>query len=199
MIMDSSGILILDNFYPDLDWLEVHLSTHLPSRRAQANYPGVTYSAPKSQVEYACEKFNKLIGLKTLPLEINGEVRLVDSADVGTHRTFVHVDFFLTMLIYLDGEEGDEWGTVFYRHKEFGCETYPANGLMKSKMDLVLPLDTNSLERWEVVQRVGFKRNRAVIFPGNRFHSMPQAIAGGGIQRPRITQNFFFNEDPGLL
>jgi hypothetical protein len=60
-------------------------------------------------------------------------------------------------------------GTAFWKHKKLGYEM--PHYTSKEESDRMLMEEANDLSNWELHSVVGYKPNRAVMYPSNYFHS----------------------------
>lgn len=60
-------------------------------------------------------------------------------------------------------------GTAFWKHKELG-DCLPQD-VSFSEYDNVLLNDSNNVDKWDLQSVIGYKVNRAVMYPCNYFHS----------------------------
>jgi hypothetical protein len=60
-------------------------------------------------------------------------------------------------------------GTAFWKHKEIGYEM-PLD-VSDQEADRFLLEEANNVDRWELHSVVGYKPNRALMYPSNYFHS----------------------------
>jgi hypothetical protein len=60
-------------------------------------------------------------------------------------------------------------GTAFWKHKKLGYQM--PHYTPKEESDRMLMQEANDLSNWELHSVVGYKPNRAVMYPSNYFHS----------------------------
>lgn len=60
-------------------------------------------------------------------------------------------------------------GTAFWKHKKFG--DYLDKNVSFEEYDEVLLNDSNNLSKWDLQSVIGYKVNRAIMYPCNYFHS----------------------------
>lgn len=100
-------------------------------------------------------------------------------------------------LVYLTPDIPARCGTSFFRHKRTGLETAPtrldARRLDTPIADLRDRLERDSChrDRWREIDRVGYRFNRAVIFPARRLHAATRHF-GHDVNDGRIYQLFRF-------
>lgn len=83
-------------------------------------------------------------------------------------------------------------GTAFWNHKIVG----PTNGPYKDNpvSQQFLRRDAHTQDAWRLTDLVGYKKNRAVIFPSDRFHSRyPRESFGTTKEDGRLLFVMFFN------
>ncbi len=188
-------VLVIDDFFEDLNWVIPHLKTQTQLTPEFFNYGGKAYIPPSHIKAYALEKISRTINLELDEEDTKktGELRVTYRESEFEKKTFVHADPSINALIYISGIEGEEGGTSFYRHKEMGFNfLHPTSPDIK-KYNLVFRCDTNDVSRWEVIKTIPFKKNRALIFNGHYLHAVPARYYGESFETGRITQNFFFN------
>ena len=100
-------------------------------------------------------------------------------------------------LVYLSEDIPISCGTSFYRHKRTGLENAPtlkdAKNLDCSKSDLekIIQRDRRYANRFIETDRIGYKFNRAIIFPSKKLHAATKHF-GSSIHDGRIFQVFSF-------
>jgi hypothetical protein len=191
---DTPEIVILDNFYPDLDWLFPYLDSQQPRPNTAVNYAGLVFSPPPITT-IALQKIREFFKVQSLGHLTQGEIRLTTAKDQNQNQTLIHTDEGFNLVIYLSGKEEEGLGTNFYRHKELGLCSYIENDPLQKKMSILFEHDTKVLNRWILTHEVKFKKNRAVFFNGKYFHSVPQEFYGTNFRNGRLTQNFFFSQN----
>lgn len=91
-----------------------------------------------------------------------------------------------------------------YKHIETGISCIPENqndlerlgfsNYLELDKEIVSP-DTNDFSKWELLQFIPMKFNRAIIFKGSKyFHSVTEKF-GDSIENSRLSHNFFFNSE----
>lgn len=192
LIPETPQVIIVDDFYPSLDWLFPHLETHELRQTGSVNYAGMTFPAPEKETAFALKKIEQVLGCPLEVTGLQGDLRVTLKQHAQDYKSFVHADYCYNVIVYLSGEENDEGGTAFYRHRDLDMHVMHKSEPRAAQMQVLLPFDTNDLSRWEFVMRVPFKRNRAVMFNGHYFHSVPPTFYGSSVREGRITQNFFY-------
>ena len=130
----------------------------------------------------------------------NGTIFLSLSSGAKKERPGIHWDLPLNemlCLVYLSEGIPSECGTSFYQHRKTGLENAPttkdAKRLKQSKSQLesIIQRDRYINKRFIETERIGYKFNRALIFPSRRLHAASQHF-GKNIESGRIFQVFSF-------
>lgn len=95
----------------------------------------------------------------------------------GMERAYIHSDRESgahTCVAYLSDHPGEDYGTAFYRHVPTGLHAMPSFDEMRAdgsfeqlKADMV----SRDPDKWELVDYVRGRKNRALVFPAPLFHS----------------------------
>lgn len=196
-LLNQPKVLIIDDFYPDLDWVLPHVRNHEFKRPENVNYNS-RVSPVASVSGYAVNKLHQILGREFDYDSYDGEVRATLACDVGSERTFVHTDdqSVVSVLIYLSDcpphIPSEQLGTSFYIHRQMKIDRLHAITPLKLQIQRgILVRDTKDLNCWECYQTVPMKKNRAVIFDSRLFHSPPTISFGEDIESSRLTQHFF--------
>ena len=156
-------------------------------------------------------KFESIIGepitkygsVNDMYMKTNGTFNLFH---LGQHRSrhfasSIHHDqgaYEFVGLVYLSPSAPYEAGTSFWEHKETGLFSYPSPsdarrlGYSISELVALLARDGGNRMKWNELDRVGNKFNRAVVFRAARLHSASR-IFGGNNRTGRLTQTFNFS------
>lgn len=111
----------------------------------------------------------------------------------GMERAYIHSDRESgahTCVVYLSDHPGEDFGTAFYRHKPTGFLSMPSFeemaewGILEQlKADMV----SRDPDKWELVDYVRGRPNRALVFPAPLFHSrFPLEGLGTGVEDGRL-------------
>lgn len=202
--MDS--LVVYDDFYTNpLSVRQMALSLEYDNV-VKKNYPGF-----QSHLSFTNEclekKFEKILNRKLYitPEEMTfGKFRIM-LKDTGS-RLKVHVDGGpdWTGLIYLNEDNQAQGGTGFFKHKKTGRISLPSDeeaielGYLDAEdyENKVIVPDSLNLEAWEMIDFIGMKFNRLVFFRGAQFFHAHTCSFGDSFSNGRLTQNFFFWEDP---
>lgn len=118
-------------------------------------------------------------------------------------RPSVHWDLPLyhhVCIVYLTENIPAKYGTSFYRHKATGLECSPnshdAKRLKSTTKNLKQWIDRECRDKryFEETDRVGYRFNRAVIFPAKRLHAATNHF-GSSLDNGRLYQIFTFKVD----
>lgn len=168
-------INIVDNFlYPSL-YDSVYGS--LKNNEFQAVEVGdkkfwVQYSN-KDFDDYIVERLSAIDGVKRESLlaffrvateEVDTDWRIHADSKVGDIRP----ERALVLYISESTKEGLH-GTAFWKHKEMGYEM-PLD-VSNEESDRFLLEEANQIDNWELHSVIGYKPNRALMYPSNYFHS----------------------------
>jgi hypothetical protein len=94
-------------------------------------------------------------------------------------------------VLYLTPNAPINSGTAFYKHKETGLEKIEKD--TPKEISKKLDNDSYNMDKWEMVDMVGNKFNRLVLFRGTRSHKSMEYF-GEDKNNGRLFQLFFFNE-----
>ncbi len=101
-------------------------------------------------------------------------------------------------IVYLTEGLAEHYGTSFYRHKATGISKTPTRqdakrvGLPLKELKQKILDDGYFKQRFVETDRVGYRYNRAVVFPANRLHAAT-AHFGDDLKNGRIYQVFSFD------
>lgn len=180
-------LMIIDNFYINPD--NVRAFALSQDFNITGNFPGVrTKPYLPDDVKQAIQLCVKnLAGNVTNWFDgtehqgYSGAFQLTTAND----RTWIHADYYSDWagVCYLTPNAPTSGGTGLYRHKTTG-EYKKVNN------------DHNGYDytTWELVDVVGNKYNRLVLYRGNSFHASLDYF-GDNAQNGRLFQTFFFNTE----
>jgi hypothetical protein len=144
-------------------------------------FQAVEVGDKKFWVQYSDEEFDKYIldklsaidGVKRESLlaffrvateEVDTDWRIHADSKVGDIRP----ERALVLYISESTKEGLH-GTAFWKHKEMGYEM-PLD-VSNEESDRFLLEEANQVDNWELHSVIGYKPNRALMYPSNYFHS----------------------------
>ena len=110
---------------------------------------------------------------------------------VAWEKSWIHYDHWneYACVIYLTPEAPLHTGTALFRHKATGITEKPDNEALCER----LLSDGRDYTKWDITDRVGNVFNRAIVYPGNKFHSSLEYF-GFDKYTGRLFQTFFFNK-----
>lgn len=169
-------ILILDNFYQDPDTI-----------RTLALQETQSQSSKSFATDELKNRFESILGkvITYWPTDTtNGSFQYA----VQTQKSWIHRDKTeYSAVIYLTPHAPADSGTIFYRHKQSGKQ-YASSTEDENKM----MADATNDEAWEVMDIVGNKYNRCIIFNGRCSHKSDEYF-GTTKEDGKLFQIFSFN------
>ena len=196
--MARQNLMIIDNFYSDAEAVrEMALSQEFG---VKGNYPG------QRTVPMATESAKELLAAALRPL--NGEIVYWPTGETSYNgsfqyttqrdRSWIHADHTATWaaVCYLTPDAPVTGGTGLFKHKETGLFSAPrlANGQMDEEWMNEIYKDSQDMTKWELVDFVGNKFNRLVMYRGDLFHSSLDYF-GRDKYDGRLFQTFFFSTE----
>jgi|TARA_R110002153_G_scaffold248467_3_gene404666 hypothetical protein len=186
------NIIVIDDFYRNADGTREFILTQ--PFNVVGNFPG------KRTTSYANDKiktaFENAIGKEIIywPDGYNGSFQYTTS----DMNSWVHRDqTSWAAILYLTPEAPVSSGTGFFKHKRTGIENKKqydkAEGSVKKELDN----DSNDMDKWEMIDYVGNKYNRLVLFQGTRNHKSMKYF-GKNKNDGRLFQLWFFNTGADL-
>lgn len=130
----------------------------------------------------------------------NGTYYLALNSGKKQETPWIHWDVpasHYVCLVYLTENVPVSSGTSFYKHRKTGAEFGPTAkyakyfGINKQALKNLLDRDGTYRKRFIETDKVGYRFNRAVIFPANRLHSASEHF-GSSLDNGRIFQAFTF-------
>lgn len=193
----KNSLIVVDGFFSDPEGVRKEaLSQEFKDGRPY--YPGI-----RSQRCVTDEVRNFLADQTRMEIDwqhpYSGVFQIMTASDqVDSYVHYDHSEW--AGIVYLSEHSGP--GTVFYRHKVSGFNTFPsvteafrrANQLNISQLELMHSLvnDGKDESKWEPIFHTEFKFNRLVLYPGAHFHRNASAF-GLNKEDGRLTQAFFLN------
>jgi len=177
------SFVVIDNFYDNP--MEIRENALKMTYSVKGNYPGARTESTATDADR--KRFETIIGraITYWPTQYNGSFQYTTK----DNKSWIHRDpTNFSVVVYLTPDPPVNGGTVLYRHRETKLERV----VEKSAEDVRLNNDGNDESLWEVVDRVGNKFNRAIIFQGGLSHKS-DFYFGDDISNGRLFQTFFFN------
>ncbi|MGF9978894.1 DUF6445 family protein [Viridibacillus arvi] len=200
----SSDIFVIDNFYDSpYSMRDIALTCEYLEFK-NSNIPGFE-SVYSFYNEIYASKFSEIIEKEIYytPSKLTyGKFRYSLSSSLS--NSSMHIDKAdWSCVVYLSLDEDVRGGLGIYAHIETGLKQVPQNkedldklgfnSLSELDKQIVYP-STNDFTKWNLLNFIPIKFNRAVIFKGSKyFHAVTEKF-GNSIENSRLTHNFFFNE-----
>jgi len=185
--------IIIDDFYSNPQ--EVREFALKQDYNVTGNFPGVR-TAP-----FLWDSIKNWIGKHIEPQHgpiewLNTEYTGAFQYTTAVNRSWIHADSNNKWagVLYLTPDAPASGGTGLFKHKETGLYKAPRdknNKIDKKLLDKVYD-DCQDMTKWEMVDFIGNKFNRLVIYQGDLFHSSLDYF-GNNIENGRLFQTFFFN------
>lgn len=186
-------LIICDNFYSNVD--EVRAFALKQDFNVDGNYPG--HRTKSFLNESIANYIGEIVG---------GEMDLEDLGDdtycgayqytTAADRTWIHADGWnhWAGVVYLTPDAPVTGGTGIFRHKPTGHYSVPrlSDGSRNETLMDLINSDAQDYTKWDLVDVVGNKYNRAVFYKGDLFHASLDYF-GRSLYNARLFQTFFFN------
>ncbi len=190
------NLIITDDFYQDPNPVRQYALNQ--EFTVYGNYPGqrtrpVFYDSLKDSIQYLVQHAGGKI-IQFEEFEYNTAFQYTTAKD----SSWIHSDQ-TTMwagVCYLTPDAPLTAGTALYKHKATGLykAAVKADGSYDSELMDKIYLDSRDLSKWEMVDIVGNKYNRLVLYRGDLFHSSLDYF-GTNQYDGRLFQTFFFNTE----
>ena len=180
------AVIIIDDFYINPDEVrkfalgqEFTVTGNYPSRRTE----------PFATLDHK-EAFERILTTKISywPKQYNGCFQHT----TDNHKSWIHRDLTdYSAMVYLTPDPPADGGTLVYRHKATGKsrKSEATEEELKQMND-----DSGDATKWDVMDVVGNKYNRLIIFTGRRSHKSNKYF-GTDKASGRLFQVFFFDVD----
>lgn len=193
--MADLNAIIIDNFYEDVDAvremalnMDFGVPGNYPGRRTDPAYTESTKNLIQNAIRPAAGE------ITYWPDSYTGAFQYTTSRD----RSWIHADDGTTWagVIYLTPDAPLSAGTGLYRHKETGLDKAPKRPDGSTDTELLdkINKDSQDMTKWELVDRIGNKYNRLILYKGDLFH-MSLDYFGQDMQDGRLFQTFFFSTE----
>jgi len=198
------SLIVIDNFYSNpktirnkvLDMTFVEPDNLVGWRTTEGYFPDNFIEQLESKTGLSVKQIQMPEGT---PYD-NGTYYLAFNAGSKKEKPWIHWDLpasHYVCLVYLTENVPLSAGTSFFKHKATGAEFGPTAkfakklGISKQALKDRLDRDGPYRNRFIETDRVGYRYNRAIIFPANRLHSASEHF-GKDIETGRIFQAFTF-------
>ena len=186
---DNMSAIIIDDFYDNPMELREKVLNY--SFEVKGNYPGFRTGCLLDQPEFSNikQRFENIIGKKIVywPETYNSSFQYVTEE----MHSWIHRDATQwSAVVYMTPNAPCNGGTNLYKHKELQIE-YDKDA--KNDNDIkTLNDDSRNYDKWELVDSVGNKFNRCILFKGKRSHQSG-VYFGKNKETARLFQTFFFD------
>lgn len=126
-------------------------------------------------------------------LEFTGSFNCCSQLD----RSWIHSDLqSWAGVVYLTPDAPSESGTALYKHKPTGLRRMPRldDGTTDTALLDLIYQDAQDMTKWEMIDYVGNRFNRLVLYRGDLFHSAVNYF-GRDFSDSRFHQTFFFSTE----
>lgn len=179
----NTNLIVIDNFYEDPDTVRAHILNRGLTRIG--NYPGLRsdpyiLDGVKESIEYNMQFAGKITGWNDI-LQYTGSFQITTATD----KSWIHSDggSMWAGVCYMTPGAPLAGGTALYKH--IGTGEY---------MHTTSDHESHDTTKWELVDRIGNKYNRLIIYRGDLFHSSIDYF-GSNATDGRLFQTFFFNTE----
>ena len=189
----TPSIIVVDNFYNNPEAVRDYAMSREYVERGYHGAVGHRTLAPK-HFNGVKEKFESILGKK---MAKGNELGGWDYSTNGVFQHCMAEDPFVihaddqkwAAMVYLSPDAPVECGTTLYRHKETGQD------IVENPIDWeIFKGNFYDPTPFEVVDVVGNKYNRMVLFDAKHIHAASQYF-GDSIENDRLFQLFFFNTE----
>lgn len=186
-------LIICDNFYNNVD--DVRAYALKQDFNVDGNYPGHRTKSFLNQG--IADYISKVVGGEfEMPEDMSTTYCGAYQYTTARDRTWIHADGWNQWagVVYLTPDAPVTGGTGIFRHKPTGAYKMPrlADGSRDEVLLDTINNDGQDYTKWDLVDVVGNKYNRAVFYKGDLFHASLDYF-GKDINDGRLFQTFFFN------
>jgi len=158
-------MIVIDGFLDDYDDFRAHCDNlqygDVENPEDGVSYPGISLDIPDAIKREILAKAQAVMK-KTISRDVTF-LRLSKKGVKAPHQA--HTDALMGdigLFLYM----GSDGGTSFVKHKETGMEYNPDS----QEETAIWARDTNNYEAWDVLEYIGMKPNRALVFDARRMH-----------------------------
>jgi hypothetical protein len=185
--------IIIDDFYENPD--EVREFALTQDYNVTGNFPG-NRTIPflnESTIEHIASHIEPYHGkISWVTDEYTGAFQYTTQED----RSWIHADENNDWagVLYLTPNAPLSGGTGIFKHKATGVYKIPrlSSGEINEPLMELIYRDSRDMTKWEIVDFIGNKYNRLVIYQGDLFHSSLDYF-GTDMYNGRLFQTFFFD------
>ena len=187
---------VIDDFYSDVD--DVREFALQQDFSVRGNYPGprtkpFLNDSVKGVIENVVSPFYGKVTYWS-DEQYTGAYQYTTSRD----RSWIHADQTTkwAAVCYLTPDAPLSGGTGLFRHKPTGLSMAPRleDGSYDRELLASIYKDSQDMTKWEMVDRIGNKYNRLIMYRGDHFH-MSLDYFGQDLYDGRLFQTFFFDTE----
>lgn len=191
------NLIVIDNFYSQPDTVrnlalsaEYLTLENLGTGRKSVETKRCYYS------QSVVEKIEQALGfkIKVDPRKASfGAFAKSLPQNAATSEGVIHTDATEWVgVLYLNPEGPCSSGTTLFEHKSTGLCEKPHDVALAAQLEV----DGKNRDLWKASVKVGFKYNRLVLFKAGSLYHATESFFGNTNEEARLTQLFFFNEEP---
>ena len=186
---DKLSLIIVDDFYENPMEIRNMILNDVPFE-VKGNYPGFRTKCLFDKKEFSNmkERFENIIGKKIIywPKDYNSSFQYATEE----MASWIHRDNTeWSAVVYMTPNAPCNGGTNIYRHKILKIESDVEGGESEIKQ---MNDESRNYDNWELMDSVGNKFNRCILFKGKRSHKSGEYF-GTNKETSRLFQTFFFN------
>jgi len=213
---EKTTIIVIDNFALDLTRIKTNACSAVSFTPDKSSfYPGIRAPLPREYVIAMLQAvYQPLYNIYNIPKQkqlkpqdVFYSLITTPEADLSLPQRLPHFDtsrpYFFAATHYLNAQK--HGGTGIFRHKATGYERVCDNRVTDYLKGINNHLDTEktsghsyvtqSNSQFELIDKIDYKENRLVIYPGNLLHSaliIPELDIDDNPNTGRLTTNTFF-------
>lgn len=186
---DDISIIVIDNFYKDPYAIRNKVLNNTEFN-VKGNYPGFRTDCLLDWEEFSNikERFENIVGkkIKYWPRNYNSSFQYV-TEDMSS---WIHRDLTeWSAVIYMTPHAPFDAGTNTYSHKQLKIEKESEG---TSEQIQKMNVDSRNYDNWYMVDSIGNKFNRCILFKGKRSHQSGTYF-GTNKENSRLFQTYFFD------
>ena len=186
---DDISIIVIDNFYKDPYAIRNKVLNNTEFN-VKGNYPGFRTDCLLDWDEFSNikERFENIVGkkIKYWPRNYNASFQYV-TEDMSS---WIHRDLTeWSAVVYMTPDAPFDAGTNTYSHKQLKIEKESEG---TSEQIQKLNVDSRNYDNWYMVDSIGNKFNRCILFKGKRSHQSGTYF-GTNKENSRLFQTYFFD------
>lgn len=163
------------------DFLPIGMYDDIYKKICSSEFSGVDAGDRKFWVQYSNPEFDNWVINAVSLIERVDRQNILSFFRMATHQLDtnwdIHSDAIINgqrperaLVLYLSPSHMSKLhGTAFWKHVDLG-DSLPSS-VTPEMYDKILAEDSNNKDKWELQSVIGYKINRAVMYPCNYFHS----------------------------